>query len=194
LQQEEMMRLPVVSLLLSLSSMGTALACPLDDMFKLCIASGGSLSALHQGVKQGNWTLQPGAVYASSLSAPSTGNELYTMPSGLQFFVNYQNYTNLFSSTCSLNFTGATMKRGVEDLHCSAPQLAAFEKALEEAPLGKITKEDKATGTTYLIEGEHRWLTAFVSTEDISQGQVNGWVETSVAQPNKSMAFGPDIH
>lgn len=187
------MRFLVVSILLSLSSLGTAMACPLDDLFRLCIANGNSLAALHQGVKQGSWTLQPGASYTSPLSEPSTGNELYTMPSGLQFFVSYQNYTSLFSATCSLNFVAATMKDGVEALHCSAPQQEAFEAALAAASLGTVTKEMKPKGATYLIEGAYRWITAFVSTEDISKGFVNGWVETSVLQPNSTMASRPDI-
>jgi hypothetical protein len=163
-------------------------------MFKLCIAHGGGLAALHEGVRQGSWKLQPGAIHTAPLSEPSTGNELYTMPSGLQFFVSYQNYTNLFSSTCSFNFVPATTKDGAEALHCTVPQLEAFETKLEAASLGKITKENKSTGTTYLIEGDHRWITAVVSNEDISQGFVNGWVETSVVQPYTDMASRPETH
>jgi hypothetical protein len=162
-------------------------------MFKLCIANGDRLTALHEGVRQGSWKLQPGATYATPLSEPSTGNELYTMPSGLQFFVSYQNYASLFSSTCSLNFLAATMNADAETLRCSAPQLEAFEASLKSASLGEITKESKQTGTTYLIEGEHRWTTVFVSNEDPAKGFVNGWVETSVLQPNRSMAARPDI-
>jgi hypothetical protein len=138
-------------------------------------------------------SFSPAPATPPPLGGPFTGNDLYTMPSGLQFFVSYQNYTQLYSSTCSLNFMGASLANSAEHLHCSSPQLEAFEKALEQASLGRVTKEARQSGATYLLESDHRWITAVVSNEDASQGLVNGWVETSVAQPGIAPVPQPGI-
>ncbi len=180
-------------MLMSLPGSGMASACPLEDMFRLCIVNGDRLDILHQGAMQGRWTLYQGGKRAAPLSRPFTGNELYTMPSGLQFFVNYQQYTDLLSSTCSLNFAAASMKKNLDALRCSVSELADFEAALSAASLGKVTRERKSNGTSYLIEGRHRWITAFVSNEDIAQGLVNGWVETTALRPDSLTAARPDI-
>jgi hypothetical protein len=187
------MRLMVAIIVMSLPTPRMASACPLEDMFRFCIVYGDRLDILHQGAAQGRWALYQGDKRTPPLSGPFTGNELSTMPSRLQFFVSYQNYTDLFSSTCSLNFAAATIKKEVDALRCSPPELADFEAALSAASLGKLTKERRPNGATYLIEGHHRWMTAFVSNEDAAQGLVNGWVETSVLHPDRTTAARPGI-
>lgn len=69
------------------STNGAAVACPLDDVMKLCVASGASASELEDGVKKGDWTVE--VLSPPSESLPTTGSAVYTMPSGREFFIGY---------------------------------------------------------------------------------------------------------
>jgi hypothetical protein len=165
-------------LLMALSS-GRVFACALDDVLKLCIANGGSLAALRSGAERGDWKETEFSLQAASAPSPIYGHEHYTMPSGFRFFVTFQNYRRLFSSTCSLDFVHAlTMK---ENRECSPKRLEAFEAALKEAAPGTVSKQVTETGIVYLVEGERQWLT--VVTQSNAEGSpTNVWVEMSVLQ------------
>ncbi|MGR9196054.1 hypothetical protein [Rhizobium leguminosarum] len=153
-----------------------AVACTLNDTLKLCVLNGRSLAALHSGVDRGDWAVEAPSSPVNSTSEPRTGSEQYTMPSGLRFAMYYQEYRNLFSATCSLDYFGVLAADRSEDLRCSSAEFEAFEAGLSAASLGSVTKDRKESGMAYLIEGENTWMTVVVVGKDL----LNIWVETSV--------------
>lgn len=160
-------------------SQGEAAACSLNDVLKLCVMSGDSVAALHEGVDRGDWTPKANSDLARPASAPRSGSEQYTMASGLPFFVQYKEFKGLFSAVCGLNFPLALAAKGKEGLSCSVDELADFETALTKASLGTVTKENWTAGTAYLIEGQSRWTTVVVASGSAPQDAWNIWVETS---------------
>ncbi|WP_245277455.1 hypothetical protein [Rhizobium leguminosarum] len=153
-----------------------AVACTLNDTLKLCVLNRRSLAALHSGVDRGDWTVEAPSSPVNSTSEPRTGSEQYTMPSGLRFAMYYQEYRNLFSAACSLDYFGVLAADRSEDLRCSSAEFEAFEAGLSAASLGSVTKDRKESGMAYLIEGENTWMTVVVVGKDL----LNIWVETSV--------------
>ncbi|MCZ7500740.1 hypothetical protein [Agrobacterium sp. ST15.13.015] len=173
------MRFLIALVIAIASSNGVVVACPLDDVLKLCVASGASLSALDKGVEHGDWTVSV-LSSAPDTTRPASGSGLYTMPSGLQFFFGYRDYKDFFSSHCELNFVMAYAANVGEGMSCSSKEFTAFETALFQASLGTITKEVKNSGTAFLIERPNMWMTVILATNEGPQKPFNVWVETSV--------------
>ncbi|EJT06752.1 hypothetical protein [Rhizobium sp. CCGE 510] len=164
------------------SSQVGAIACPLDDTLKLCVLNGRSLAALHSGVDRGDWKVDAIRSSPKAILEPRTGSEVYTMTSGQQFAMHYQEYRNFFSATCSFDFLSALGKGGQEGMRCSNAELEAFEAGLSATSLGQITKERKQSGMAYLVEGHNAWMTVVVTNSGTPQDVSNAWVETSVVK------------
>lgn len=100
------------------------------------------------------------------------------MSSGLRFSLYYQEFRNLFSATCALDYFGALAANRSEDLRCSSAEFEAFEAGLSAASVGSVTTERKESGTAYLIEGQNTWMKIVVGGK--RNDLLNTWVETSV--------------
>ncbi|WP_259665984.1 hypothetical protein [Rhizobium lentis] len=168
----------LAALVLAILMGGEGSACPLNDTLKLCVLSGQNLTALHSGIDRGDWTVDKPSPVVNPTPEPRTGRELYTMPSGLQFALYYQEYRNLFSATCSLDYFGALGADRSKDLRCSSAEIEAFEAGLSAASVGAVTTERKESGTAYLIEGQNTWMKVVVAGNP--KDPLNTWVETSV--------------
>ncbi|ANL96954.1 hypothetical protein AMC79_CH01123 [Rhizobium phaseoli] len=155
-----------------------AAACPLNDTLKLCVLNGQNLAALHSGVEQGDWTVDEPSPVVNPTAEPRTGHELYTMSSGLRFSLYYQEFRNLYSATCALDYFGVLADNRSEDLRCSSAEFEAFEAGLAAASVGSVTTDRKESGTAYLIEGENTWMKVVVVGK--RNDLLNTWVETSV--------------
>lgn len=160
------------------STNGAAVACPLDDVMKLCVASGASASELENGVKKGDWTVE--VLSPPSESLPTTGSAVYTMASGREFFIGYRDFKDFSYSHCELNFVMALAKLGEEGMTCTADEFTAFETALSQDSETKVTKEIATTGTAFLVErSNNTWMTVILATNMGQQKPFNVWVETS---------------
>jgi len=98
------MRFLVALVIAIVSGNSVVAACPLDDVLKLCVESGASSNAFQKGVDNGDWTVKVLSSPPNTTSRPATASELYTMPSGLEFFVSHRYYKDFSSSHCELNF------------------------------------------------------------------------------------------
>ena len=174
------MRFLIALVIAIASNNGVVAACPLDDVLKLCVASGANLNALDKGVEHGDWTVKVLSSPRDPLSLPATGSGVYTMPSGMQFFIGYRDYRDFFSSHCELNFVIAYAGKGDEGMSCSSDEFTAFETALSQASLSTVTKEVKDSGTAFLVERPNMWMTVILATTMGPQKPFNVWVETSV--------------
>lgn len=172
------MRFLIASLIALASINGVAVACPLDDVVKLCVGSGASTSELENGVKKGDWTVKVLAPPSESL--PTTGSAVFTMPSGREFFIGYRDFRDFSYSHCELNFVMALAKVGEKGMICTTDQLMAFETALSQGSENKVTKEIRTSGTAFLVERPNNtWMTVILATTMEPQKPFNVWVETS---------------
>lgn len=135
----------LIALLIALASTnGAAVACPLDDVVKLCVESGGSAIKLESGEKKGDWTVKVLAPPSESL--PTTGSTVYTMASGREFFIGYRDFKDFSYSHCELNFVMALAKLGEEGMICTADEFGAFETALSQGSKNTVTKRSGPAG------------------------------------------------
>ncbi|ANM03256.1 hypothetical protein AMC78_CH01119 [Rhizobium phaseoli] len=172
------MRFLAAAVIAILMSGEGAAACPLNDTLKLCVLNGQNLAALHSGVEQGDWTVDKPSPVVNPTAEPRTGQELYTMSSGLRFSLYYQEFRDLYSATCALDYFGVLADNRSEDLRCSSAEFEAFEAGLAAASVGSVTTDRKESGTAYLIEGENTWMKVVVVGK--RNDLLNTWVETSV--------------
>ncbi|NTA81761.1 hypothetical protein G6L13_14835 [Agrobacterium tumefaciens] len=160
------------------STNGSAVACPLDDVVKLCVGSGASASELENGVKKGDWTVE--VLSAPSESLPTTGSAVYTMPSGREFFIGYRDFKDFSYSHCELNFVMALAKVGEQGMICTTDEFMAFEIALSQGSENTVTKEIRTSGTAFLVERPNNtWMAVILATTMGQQKPFNVWVETS---------------
>ncbi len=160
------------------STNGAAVACPLDDVMKLCVASGASASELENGVKKGDWTVE--VLSPPSESLPTTDSAVYTMPSGREFFIGYRDFKDFSYSHCELNFVMALAKLGEEAMICTTDEFSAFERALSQGSKNTVTKEIRTSGTAFLVERpKNTWMTVILATNMGPLKPFNVWGETS---------------
>ncbi len=160
------------------SSNGVVVACPLVDVLKLCVATDASINALAKGAEQGDWTVKVLSSPPDPTSRPVLGSGLYTMPSGLEFFISYRDYKDFFSSHCELNFVMALAK-GEDRVICTSDEFKAFETALSQTSVDGVTKVTSNSGTAFLLERPNMWVTVVLAISTGEQKPLNVWVETS---------------
>ncbi|WCA60503.1 hypothetical protein G6M16_015090 [Agrobacterium tumefaciens] len=169
----------LIALLIALASTSrAAVACPLDDVVKLCVESGESAIKLESGEKKGDWTVKVLAPPSEFL--PTTGSAVYTMASGREFFIGYRDFKDFSYSHCELNFVMALAKVGEKGMICTTEEFMAFETALSQGSENKVTKEIRTSGTAFLVEQPNNtWMTVILATTMGPQKPFNVWVETS---------------